>query len=137
MKENGADDRATLSKLVQKALEFQAQLDSRYQKDEFLRDILLRATATEAFSAMTHLNPPRTSTELIERLNLSIDARARISGSDSVDFIIYSNSDLKRITPAYADEFHTQTRRNNESRNNGDMFGRKYARNYAYRTQGT
>ena len=103
MTDNGTDDRVTLSKLVQKAFELQAQLESRYQKDEFLRDVLLRATATEAFSAMIHLNPPRTSTQLIKRLNLSIDARARISGSERIDLTKCSNSDLKRITPAYAD----------------------------------
>ena len=99
-KSDGLDDRQALSQLVNTALEIQSQLETRYLSDGFLKDMILRATSREPFTAMIHLSPTRTSMDLIERLNLSIDARSLVMGSREV--LPAEQLTKQRTVPAFA-----------------------------------
>ena len=126
-KEGSADDRETLAKLVNRAVDLQGHLDLHYQSDVYLRDMLLRATSTEPFAAMIHLHPPNTSTQLIERLNMSIDARKRIS--ESACTTITSNAKQTfNETPAFANEFFVPRKQASHHRHATDMFNRRHAK---------
>ena len=128
-KQEGEDDRKTLSRLLTKAMQLQSQLDVRYHSDEFLRDMLLRATAKESFASTIHLHTPRTSAELIERMYLSIDARSRIKEANDLsggEREKYSGKEMNAtVTPAFAEEFYIR-RPQRDTRSKKTMFNRQY-----------
>ena len=85
MLEEGASDGQTLDKLAKKALELQNQLDTYYQNDRHLRDMLIRATAMENVASMIHVIPPANFNQLIEILRLSIESVEKTKKKDETD----------------------------------------------------
>ena len=122
-KDESEDDRKTLSRLLTRAMQLQSQLEQRYHSDEFLKDMLLRATAREQFAANIHLNTPKTSSELIERMNLSIDAQSRIQNASLAASRKEEKSKSTGVTAAFADEFFI---RRPAAEGRSKMYNRRY-----------